>query len=101
VGDRFWERDRGPACDDLTWTRLDGAEPLTGGTGELAGELLGLAVCELFESTFDQPGCGSGGNLLHLVEVHVEPRSAFTVSPACNDLSPLFGEIFDGCQLLR
>ena len=101
VSDRFRERDGSPACDDLARLGLHGTGRLAGGTRQLGGELLGLLLCEVFERPSCEPSCGGGGDLLHLVEVHIEVGTARAIGALGDNFAPLLGEFSHCRQLLR
>lgn len=99
MSDRFLKRDGGPTGDDLTRPCCDGAGRLTGRTGHFVREPLGLLSCELFERAACQSARDSGGNLLHLVEVHVEIRSAFAVGVLGDNFPPLLSQFLQRREL--
>jgi hypothetical protein len=66
-----------------------------GRAGLLCGQLLRLLERGLFEGTLGQAGSGSGGDLLHAVQIDVEARTLLAESAADNDFAPLLGQGVD------
>lgn len=98
--DGFVECHARPAGDDRSRFPLDGTDPLAGRTGERLGEALGVLAGEVFDGPFGQSGGGGRSDLFHLVEVDVESGTGLAVDASPNDFAPLFGEGFDGLEIL-
>jgi hypothetical protein len=100
VGDGFVECDGRPAGDHLAGPTLDGARPLTGRTGQLTRELLGLSPDELFEGAASESATDGSSDLFHLVEVHIEIGAILPIGSVGNNLAPLLGQVLQCRELL-
>ena len=74
--------------------RSDRAGLLAGGTGQRIGELLGLAPGQLFERATCQPARDRSGDVLHLVEVHIEVGTVWPVSSVGDDFAHCWARSF-------
>ncbi|MBN9117945.1 MAG: hypothetical protein J0I06_02055 [Planctomycetes bacterium] len=55
----------------------------------------------MFERAACESACDSSGDVLHLIEVHVEVRSVFSGGSMGDDFTPLLGQFLQSRQLLR
>jgi hypothetical protein len=103
VGDPLDLLDLGSLSGERSGVGLRGTGFAAPGTGLSIGEFVGLLFEEQLESSFGQPLCGGGGDLLEGPEVHVESGTVVAESPLGDDLGPLAGEFvelleFLGCE---
>lgn len=56
---------------------------------------------EVFDGPFAESGGCGRSDLFHLVEVDVESGTGVAVDASSDDFAPLFGEGFDGLEILR
>jgi hypothetical protein len=79
---------------------LDPAEASAAGTGLLAAEALRLLLQQGGQGPLRQAGGGSGGDLLHGVEIDIEARAGVPEGMPGNNLAPAGGEVTDFLELL-
>jgi len=78
----------------------DPAEASAAGTGLLAAESLRLLFQQGGQGPFRQAGGGSGGDLLHAVEIDIEARAGVPEGMPGNNFAPAGGEVTDFLELL-
>jgi hypothetical protein len=61
---------------------------------------LGLLFEESLQGAFGEAGGGGLGDLLHGIEIDVEPGPAVAEGPAGNDFAPLGGEVAELLKVL-
>jgi hypothetical protein len=82
------------------WLALDGARPAAGGTGLFGSQGLSLLFEAGLQGPFGQAGGGRLGNLLHGVEIDVEPGSGVAEGASGDDFAPLGSEVTQFLELL-
>jgi hypothetical protein len=91
-----------PAADgERARLALDRAGPATGGAGLLVAQGLGLLLEAGLQGARGQAGGRGLGDLLHGVEVDVEPGASVAEGAAGDDFAPLRGEGVDFLEFLR
>ena len=80
---------------EQTLLACDGTRPGAARTGSLGGQGLGVVLVQAGQGAFDQASRGSGGNLLHGVEVEGGPLGHPFHGAAGSDFAPLGGQVAD------
>lgn len=78
-----------------------GTEGTTVGTGNLFAERLGLLFQQGGQGPFGQAGGGGAGELLHGLEVGVQPRTVVAESTSGHNFAPAGGEVVDFVEEFR
>jgi hypothetical protein len=100
VADRLVLPEFGPLRPQGPPAATNGTRPAAVGTGLLGAQAGGLLVEQSLQGAFGQAGGGRLGDLLHGVEVDVEPRAGVAEGAAGNDLAPLRRELPEFVQFL-
>jgi hypothetical protein len=78
----------------------DGTRPSALGTGLLLAQGVGLLFQERLQSAFGEAGGGGVGDLLHGIEIDIEPRPLVAEGAAGDNFTPLSGEAVEFLEFL-
>jgi hypothetical protein len=86
---------------DRSFLVLQRTHPPALRTGVLPTELVGLLLRRHLQGARQQAPHRRHGHLLHLCQVHVQPRSLLAPVLPDDDFSPAFGQFGDAAKILR
>src|SRR5215468_8228696 len=76
VANRFARLQSGVLHLEGPWFAMDGTEPTAGGAGLLLAQGVGLLFQEGLQGALRQTSSGGAGDLLHGIQIDVQPRAA-------------------------